>query len=398
MELCAETNPAPENGKVNCLKYIYEKDHSGSDSHPNKAANEFIGPLFAEFIVQVIQSQTNIRVNQIDVTGQNNISEISSDKGTLQMVASILPSDASNKEVTWSISEGSDNGSISSTGLLSAIKNGTVTIKATAKDGSGVFGTKIITISGQQIKVTGITVTGSGNASSITTDKGTLQMQASILPSDASNKEVTWSISEGSENGNISSTGLLSAIKNGALTVKATAKDGSGVFGTKTITISGQQIKVNGITVTGSGNASSITTDNGTLQMQASILPSDASNKEVTWSISEGSDNGSISSTGLLSALKNGTITVKATTKDGSGVFGTKTITISGQQIKVISIAVSGSGNASSITTDNGTLQMQASILPSDASNKEVTWSINEGSDNGSISSTGLLSAVKTGH
>ena len=40
--------------------------------------------------------------------------------------------------------------------------NRTVTIRASAGDGSGVSGTFIITISNQVIPVTGITVTGAG--------------------------------------------------------------------------------------------------------------------------------------------------------------------------------------------------------------------------------------------
>ena len=52
----------------------------------------------------------------------------------------------------------------SSTGLLTATDNGTVTARATANDGSGVYGTLTITISNQVIPVTGITVTGAGGA------------------------------------------------------------------------------------------------------------------------------------------------------------------------------------------------------------------------------------------
>ena len=55
----AESNPAPANGKVNCLKYDYEGSHSGSDSHPNATANATIMPLFGQFIVDVINSQTS---------------------------------------------------------------------------------------------------------------------------------------------------------------------------------------------------------------------------------------------------------------------------------------------------------------------------------------------------
>lgn len=56
--LAAETNSSPANGKVNCLKYIYEKSHTDSDSHPNTLANQSIGPLFAQFIVNTIKNQS----------------------------------------------------------------------------------------------------------------------------------------------------------------------------------------------------------------------------------------------------------------------------------------------------------------------------------------------------
>ena len=49
------------------------------------------------------------------------------------------------------------------TGLVTAVSNGTVTARATANDGSGVYGQLTITISNQVIPVTGITVTGADN-------------------------------------------------------------------------------------------------------------------------------------------------------------------------------------------------------------------------------------------
>ncbi len=52
------------------------------------------------------------------------------------------------------------------------------TARATANDGSGIYGTLVITISSQVIPVTGITVTGAGGSSIITTDNGTLQLTA----------------------------------------------------------------------------------------------------------------------------------------------------------------------------------------------------------------------------
>jgi hypothetical protein len=54
----AESDISPVNGLVNCLKYEYEGDHNGSDSHPNATANSAIMPLFGQFIVNVIINNT----------------------------------------------------------------------------------------------------------------------------------------------------------------------------------------------------------------------------------------------------------------------------------------------------------------------------------------------------
>ncbi len=207
--------------------------------------------------------------------------------------------------MTWSIANGTGQATISSSGLVTAIANGTVTARATANDGSGVYGTLVITISNQVIPVTSITVTGAGGATTITTDGGSLQLSASVLPSNATNKTVTWSITSGSGSGiNNTSTGLVTAIDNGTVTVRATANDGSGVYGTLVITISNQVIPVTGITVTGAGGVSTITTDGGSLQLSAAVLPSNATNKTVTWSIYKGTGQASInSSTGLVTAI-----------------------------------------------------------------------------------------------
>jgi len=53
--LAAEMDPNPVNGAQYCLKYDYEGDHEGSDSHPNTLANETIGPVFAQFVIDVIE-------------------------------------------------------------------------------------------------------------------------------------------------------------------------------------------------------------------------------------------------------------------------------------------------------------------------------------------------------
>jgi|GEM_PF-2158576 len=65
------------------------------------------------------------------------------DKG--QYTANVLPSYTLDKSVTWSVNDESI-ATISQDGVLTAIKNGTVTITATANDGSGKYATKTVNV------------------------------------------------------------------------------------------------------------------------------------------------------------------------------------------------------------------------------------------------------------
>ncbi|MGA2406256.1 MAG: Ig-like domain-containing protein [Bacteroidales bacterium] len=338
-----------------------------------------------------------IAVNGITVMGAGGATTITADNGTLQLSAAVLPVNATDKTITWTLINGTGLATINTTGLVTAIDNGTVTAIATANDGSGVYGTLVITISNQVGPVTSITVTAEGGATTITTDNGTLQLSAVIFPANATVKTVTWSFVNNSGLANINSTGLVTAVKNGTVTAKATANDGSGVYGTLVITITNQIVPVTGITVSGAGGATTITNDNGTLQMIAAILPANATDKTVTWSIVNGTGQATINATGLVTAVDNGTITVRTAANDGSGVFGTLVITISGQVVPVASITVTGPGSATTITTNNGTLQLEAAVSPANATDKTVTWSIANGKGQATINATGLVTAVNNG-
>ena len=192
-----------------------------------------------------------VPVTSITVTGTGGADSITASGGTLQMLANVRPAGAT-QTVTWSISSGS-GANISGSGLLTATANGTVTVRATTQDGTGVYGETAITITGQTpptVSVTSISV--SSNGSTISTRGGTMQMSASVLPANAINKTVTWSISDGS-GAIVNNSGLLTATANGTVTIRATANDGSGIYGEKSITINGQSSGNNG----GGGSSSS---------------------------------------------------------------------------------------------------------------------------------------------
>ena len=84
---------------------------------------------------------------------------ITTNKGTYQITAAILPTDATDKSLTWVITNGVGNAQVTQSGLVTAVSNGTVTVKAAANDGSGIFGTLDIVITNQKILVTSIVLT-----------------------------------------------------------------------------------------------------------------------------------------------------------------------------------------------------------------------------------------------
>lgn len=106
------------------------------------------GEITQDF-VDPIGYHGGVPVTGISVAGLGGASTINTEGGTLQMIATITPNNATNKNVVWSVSDDS-KAEISQLGVLTAKGNGTVTVTATAADGSGVTGTASITISNQE--------------------------------------------------------------------------------------------------------------------------------------------------------------------------------------------------------------------------------------------------------
>jgi len=92
---------------------------------------------------------------------------------------------------------------------------------------------------------------------------------------------------------------------------------------------------ISSITVQGQAGVSTITTQGGTLQMEATVLPASADDMTYMWSVVNGTGAASIGNNGLLTAVSDGTVEVTATANDASGESGTVTITISNQSLSV---------------------------------------------------------------
>jgi len=194
------------------------------------------------FYSNSLNAPVNIPVTSISVMGQGNVSTIATQGGSLQMVATVLPANATNSTVSWSVANGTGSATINPTGLLTAVSDGTVTVTATSTDGSNISGSAVITLSNQTPSLTdSIDVYGQGRIFVITTPGGQLQIVADLYPSNVISNNVVWNmLPGGTGSASLTASGLMTALANGTVIVQATATDGSNVSGSAVITISNQ--------------------------------------------------------------------------------------------------------------------------------------------------------------
>lgn len=275
-------------------------------------------------------------------------------KKTMQLSPTVSPSDADCKTVEWS-SNKTSVAKVNANGLVTAIAPGTATITCKATDGSGVIATCKVTV--KQL-VTGVAL--NKTSATVYTAK-TLQLKATISPSNASNKAVTWS-SSNSAIAKVSSSGLVTAVAPGTATITCKAKDGSGKYKTCKITV-----KQLATSVAISRTSAVVYNGRTTLQLSAKVYPNNASNKNITW-LSGNNKIAKVSSTGLVTPVAPGTVNIYCKAADGSGKYNRCTVVVK-QLITSITL------NASNHTMRQGTYgQLRAIILPTNATYKTVLW------------------------
>jgi len=158
---------------------------------------------------------------------------------------------------------------------------------------------------------------------------------------------------------------------------------------TTTTTTTTAPIRVTGVQFTGA-NSFNIPAGN-TQQLSWNVLPANATNRNVVFSSSD-NNVATVSPTGLVTARNDGqaTITVTTTCQIAERNF-TATVTINVQAIRVATVQV-GAPRASLSTGES--MQMSATVLPANATNRTVTWRVdNSDGTAASITAAGLLRA-----
>jgi uncharacterized protein YjdB len=272
-------------------------------------------------------ASVSLDVTKLDMT-------VGGGKQTLH--ATVLPANAANKTVTWS----SSNTLVATAlnGEVTPIGPGSATITVTTADRAKTA-TCIVTVTQP---TTGVTM--SQTTAAMTVGGSNLSLTATVLPATASNKTVTWT-SSNTTVATVSTSGVVTAKANGTTTITATSAADATKTATCAVTVT---TPVTGVSL----NATTLELTPGqTFQLVPTVLPATASNKAVTWAV-QYSDVVTISDTGLVTTVGEGTSQFGVRTKDGNfTAYGTITVGY---------VFVNWSGNTLSIRGTDGHRTLEA--------------------------------------
>ena len=168
------------------------------------------GEHTADCSVTVEIPVTSVSLNKTGLTLEKGKSET--------LTATVSPSDATDKTVSWKSSNTSVV-TVDQNGRVTAVNAGSAVITVTTKDGSKTATCNVTVV----IPVTSVSL----NKTELTIEKGKSEtLTATVSPSDATDKTVTWQ-SSNTAVATVDQNGKVTAKELGNVTITVTAKDGS---------------------------------------------------------------------------------------------------------------------------------------------------------------------------
>ena len=244
------------------------------------------------FEVKINIPETSITISPVKVTLY-----VGGEIATL--IAVVSPSNATNKDVIWS-SSNLNIVSVTSDGVVNGIKEGTAIITAKTINGK----TAKCTVTVKEIKATGIKL----DKSSVKIIAGeSITLIASVLPNNASNKNVTWT-SNNKNIASVSSSGVVTGVKAGKATITAKTANGKTAKCVVTVIPLPSKVTLNRTTMTIIAGKS--------FTLKATVAPINANDKTITWTSSDEAI-AAVSSTGIVTGINKGTATITAGTVNG---------------------------------------------------------------------------------
>ena len=290
---------------------------------------------------------------------------------TATLSATVVPADATNKQVTWS----STNTAVAivENGTVTAVSGGAATITVTTEDGNHTA-TCEVTVT---VPVTGVTL----SQTELPLLKGaTAGLTATVSPPDATNQKVTWS----SNNTAVATVenGTVTAVSAGNATITVTTEDGNHTARCEvTVTVSATGVTLSQTELSLAKGAKAT--------LRATVVPSDATNQKVRWS----SNNTSIATVenGTVTAVSGGNATITVTTEDGNHTARCEVVVTA--PVPAASVTLS---QTELILRKGATAKLTATVLPTDATNKKVRWSSNNTAV--AIVESGTVAALSAGN
>ena len=295
---------------------------------------------------------------------------------TLTLTPTVAPSNATNKAVTWK-SSNTKIATVTSAGIVKGIAAGTANITVTTTDGKKAAVCKVtVTIPVSSVKL---------NKTSASVVKGyTITLKPTINPSNATNKKVTWK-SSNTKIATVTSAGVVKGIAKGTANITVTTTDGKKTAVCK-VTVT-NPIAVKSVKLS---KTSASVVKGYTITLKPTINPSNATNKKVTWK-SSNTKIATVTSAGVVKGVRAGTANITVITADGKKTAVCKVKVTNPVAVKSIKL------NKTSVSIAKGkTYTLQATITPSNATNKTVTWK-SSNTKIATVSSKGVVKGVKAG-
>ena len=261
---------------------------------------------------------------------------------TRNLTAYILPSNATNKRVTWSVNSGDNIVTVSSIGLAQALKTGTTTVRAISVENTNIYKdcTVVVKDYGNSINLADSIIADTNIAGKIDTSSdsdyfkftpsktgvytiSTTRDSTALTPYldlyDSSGKQISYS-----RDNYLGKTQIGAKLVEGQ-TYYIKMFSGYSSTGSYTLNVAYTVVPVKNIIIT----QEKVVLEQGkTKQLIAVIEPSLVSNDLITWSVPTGSGIVTVSSLGLVEALKPGKAIVRATSNDNTNIYMDCTVSV----------------------------------------------------------------------
>lgn len=372
--------------------------------------------------IQVQASTPNPKGGVFTATCDITVEEIAVDSVTLSdtsvtlyagsyysILGTVLPADATDKTIAWTSSDDSNPPVISNTPLT---KGAIVTVAAVDASSGKVMTNRenflkycaINNVTQYTATVTAVVSGGKTAKCTITVIKGTLltdlsldkhslsltlnqtaKLTPTLTPTTASNQELEWTSSKPAV-ATVDSSGNIKAVGAGSTVIRAQATDGSGKYDECVVQVSA--VLIQSITVT---PYISTINEEATLDLVANLYPANVSSTKVTWSslnesIAKVDANGKVTGTG------GGVTVIRATSADGSNVYGSAVVVVNGKiPVRSVSLPI---GSFELLFGDSTVLA--TSFSPTNATNTATTWTTSDSSVV-VVDSAGKVTGIKLG-